>query len=245
MPSRRALAAGLLLAIGLVGAVREGEILSQRFFRTPSARILAEAAVATAPAPGRLAWFGNFYPQVPPRHVFDIRDEYYYVYHLGPHVLEYYLGRPVLRLDGMSGTLVDGALYPVGAAALLRTGDALLQSVPEVTVTANLDTLPPPLQAAPVQAWDLFAAPGAAPGLLQAAGDPVSLRAEGRRLVLEAFPGPTEVLVRQRSGLSASLGVVPVRQGRELLDLPSGWAAGDLHSARVVRYRPRPLPRPW
>jgi len=246
VPARQALAVGFLLAVGMLGAMREGRVLSQPFFRTPAQANLAAAVDETAAAPARLAWAGNFYPLVPPRHLFAPSDEYYYVYHVGPHVLEYYLGRKIESLRHLQMVELDGVLYPLGAGTYLGPGDGLISSVPTVTVTARLDPSPGPLVMSTVERWNLTrASPGDQGAVYQDAVDPVSARVAQRHVLLSAFPGVTEVVVRRRSGLSQSLGVHLVPQGSASLSLPEDWSPAEIDSLQVVRFTPRPLPVAW
>jgi len=246
LPARRLLAVGFLLAVGLVGMVREGMVMSQPFFRRPAQAELAAAVNREAPLPARLAWAGNFYPLVPPRHMFSPADEYYYVYHLAPHVLEYYLGRRVISLRDLQAEELDGVLYPLGAGARLGSGDAVVASVPDVTRTATLPDASPPLTLSLLDVWKLEPAPGSGDDrLLQAPGDPVRIRISGPHLQVTTPPGIMEVVIRKRSGLSVSLGLSEVQKGRATLDLPPAWEAYEVTAAQVVRFTPRPLKLQW
>jgi len=243
---RRLLAVGFLLGLGLVGTVREGSVMAQPFFRHPAQAQLAAAMNEAAPAPARLGWVGNFYPLVPPRHLFSRSDEYYYVYHLAPHVIEYYLGREVISLRDLQAEELDGVLYPLGVGARLGTGDAVIASVADVTLTATLSGEPPPLTLSVLDVWKLEPVPGDGGGrLLQAPGDPVSVRLGGTRLQVTTPPGVMEVVIRRRSGLSVSLGMQQVLKGRVALELPPDWQAHQVTTAQVVRFTPRPLKLPW
>ncbi|MCZ6745800.1 MAG: hypothetical protein O7C74_01130 [Acidobacteria bacterium] len=246
LPARRLLAIGFLLALGLVGTVREGTVLAQPFFRRPLQAQLAAAMNEEAPAPARLAWVGNFYPLVPPRHIFSRSDEYYYVYHLAPHVIEYYLGRKVISLRDLQAEELDGVLYPLGVGARLGTGDAVIASVTDVTLTATLPDTSPPLTFSLLDVWKLEATSAQGGGrLLRAPGDPVSIRIIGTEMQVTTPPGVMEVVIRRRSGLSVSLGVQQVLKGRVALELPPEWHADQVNTAQVVRFTPRPLKLSW
>ena len=219
-------------------------MLSQPFFRTPHQARIAAWVSEAIPSPGRFAWVGNFYPLVPPKHVFDIRDEYYYVYHLAPHVLEYYMGRPVRLLRDGPSAEVDGALYPLQAGHLLTSGDGLLSSIPEVTVTANLPPDLPPLLLSTVTAVEMLhdAPPGGSGGPWRGRGDPATARLEPGSLELASFPGATEVILRQPDRQLLSLGIFPVEQGSQTVPLPPGLDLTEIRGLQLVRYEPRPVP---
>jgi len=238
------LAVSLLLAAGLVSSAREGRMLSQPFFRTPHQARIAAWVSEAVPSPGRFAWVGNFYPLVPPKHVFDIRDEYYYVYHLAPHVLEYYMGRPVRSWRDGPSAEVDGALYPLRAGHLLTSGDGLLSSTPEVTVTANLPPDLPPLLLSTVTAVEMIpeAPPGRSGGAWRGRGDPATARLEPGSLELASFPGATEIILRQADRQLLSLGIFPVEKGSETVPLPQGLDLAGIRGLQLVRYAPRPVP---
>ena len=246
LPARRLLATGFLLALGVVGAAREGTVMAQPFFRRPLQAQLAAAVNHAAPAPARLGWIGNFYPQVPPRHIFSPADEYYYVYHLAPHVIEYYLGREVISLRDLHAEALNGALYPLGVGTRLGTGDAVITSVPGVTLTATLSGPPPPLTLSLLDVWKLEPTPAQGDEIfLRAPGDPVSIRLSGTELQVTTPPGIMEVVIRRRSGLSLSLGLQQVLKGRATLEMPAEWNAEQVASAQVVRFTPRPLKLSW
>ena len=207
---------------------------------------LAAAMNREAPAPARLAWAGNFYPLVPPRHIFSSADEYYYVYHLAPHVIEYYLGRQVTSLRHLQTEELDGVLYPLGVGARLGTGDAVIASVPGVTLTATLPDAPSPLTLSLLDVWKLVPDPAQGDGrLLRAPGDPVSIRLSDTQMQVTTPPGVMEVVIRRRSGLSVSLGLQQVLKGRATLELPPDWHADQVTAAQVVRFTPRPLKLSW
>ena len=247
LPARRLLAIGFLLALGLVGTVREGTVLAQPFFRRPLQAQLAAAMNEAAPAPARLAWVGNFYPLVPPRHLFSRSDEYYYVYHLAPHVIEYYLGRRVISLRDLQAEELDGVLYPLGVGVRLGTGDAVIASVTDVTLTATLPDTSPPLTLSLLDVWKLeeVMSPQGGGRLLRAPGDPVGIRSSGTQMQVTTPPGVMEVVIRRRSGLSVSLGMQQVLKGRVVLELPPEWHADQITAAQVVRFTPRPLKLSW
>jgi hypothetical protein len=97
-----------------------------------------------------------------------------------------------------------------------------------------------------VERWNLSrASPGDQGAVYQDAVDPISARVAQRHVLLSAFPGVTEVVVRRRSGLSQSLGVHLVPQGSASLSLPEDWSPAEIDSLQVVRFTPRPLPVAW
>ncbi len=245
----RGLAAALLLGAGLLTLAREGTMLAQPFFRTPHVGRLAAALDREIPAPGRIAWAGNFYPLWPPRYVFDRRDEYYYVYHLAPHVLEYVSGRQIISLRGLPTGQMDGNLYPLGAAVILGDGDGLISSVPGITVTATLRPDLPPLGLSRTRGWDLLpqaTESGRREEIWSAATDPVRARAlSPRELELTGYPGPSEVMVRRRDGETVSLGLMNLAGGAARLELPPGWRVEQVGGLRLLRYTPVPLEGAW
>lgn len=239
------LATAFLLAVGMIGLVRETRMMGQPFFRQPVQMLLAEELSAQAPEPARLAWAGNFYPVVPPRHVFTAADEYYYVYHLAPHVLEYYLGRPVTSLRRLQSALQRDVLYPLGSGTILDSGDRVISSLPGVTVTSTMEAPRAPLTLSTLSIWNLETVTRRDDLLvLQAPTDPVTARIANGRATVTCEPGVTEVVVRQRSGLSRSLGLHQAAQGSFVVDLPAGWHMENIDSMQVVHFKPQEVKFP-
>jgi hypothetical protein len=231
----------LVLVCGAFTALAEGRHLAQPFFREGAPAAISRSVAGLVPPPGRLAWVGNFYPLVPPERVFDPRDEYYYVFHLAPHVIEYYTGRPVLALRDLPASRVEGVLLPVGAALALHTGDGMLSSVPEVTVTRGLEVAPPPLALSAVRVWDLLdrgresSATGATERIFSSAGGEVRARVGGQTVRLSGFPGLAEIHARTRGRGEVSLGLLGMAGGAGEVSIGSLDAEGIL-TLRIVHY---------
>jgi hypothetical protein len=231
----------LFIACGLFTAATEGRRLAQPFFRTGEPAAVSHAIARLVPPPGRIAWVGNFYPLAPPERVFDPRDEYFYIFHLAPHVIEYYTGRPVLSLRDLPAGRVDGVLLPMGAGRTLRTGDGVVSSVPEVTVTGVLDVDPPPLVVASVRVWDLLdrgeeaSASGEAHRVFSSAGGEVRARLEGAMVRVHGFPGPAEIHVRTRGRGEVGLGLVRIGEGAGVIAI-GDLAPEAIQSIRIVHY---------
>ncbi|MFQ5766686.1 MAG: hypothetical protein ACE5ID_01695 [Acidobacteriota bacterium] len=226
-----------LLGVGFLGLFRETRQLAQPFFREPRAARLAAWVDEEVPPPGRLAWTGNFYPLFPPRHLFHAGDEYYYIFHLAPHVMEYYTGRAILSLRHLPTLRLAGVLYPVGAGTVLSTGDGLISSIPEVSITRRIPSDLPPLVLSRARIWDLPRQ--GSTGLFRAAGEALSARlVDGRELEIHTFPGPTEVLAHLRGGGFLTLGLFPGTEGTIHVETEVD-AAARTDAIRLLRYGPQ------
>ncbi|MFQ5719304.1 MAG: hypothetical protein ACE5IK_07120 [Acidobacteriota bacterium] len=244
--SRTRWVVALLLAAGTVPALREGRMLAQPFFRTPVEANLAAWVddAVTSPA-GRIFWSGNLYPLHPARYVFSPRDEYYYIFHVGPHVFEYYTGRPVLATRRVPAVMAAGVPYPVQMALTVRTGDALLSSVTAVTWTSTLPHPLPPLVYSDVRTWDLVPAAGDRPGWFEDDTGTVTASIETGShptLTLRAPPDPTEIVIRHRPDAPVSLGLLFPSHRGVAFDLPDAIDLARIDSIRIAGYRSVPVP---
>ena len=246
-PLGRAAAVALLVVTGLYTMTREALPLTQPFFRDPQAARIAALAEERAGPQGRLFWAGNYFPLHPDRFVFTPRDEYYYIFHLAPHVLEYYGARPVHDTRDRVGQLVDGVGFPVGLGTALTDGDVVISSVPEVTVTARMPAGQPPLLLSRVGVTDLRSEPSPDGTGRSFRGEAWSLTArllDGPPpvVILNGPPSLAEIIVRRRPGAPVSLGLVRLEGGEGRLPLTGGLRPEEVESLRVALYFPEPVP---
>jgi len=246
-PLGQAAAVALLMVTGLYTMTRELLPLTQPFFREPRGARIAALAEERAGPQGRLFWAGNYFPLHPARFVFTPRDEYYYIFHLAPHVLEYYGARPVHDTRDRVGQLADGVAFPIGLGTALADGDVVISSVPEVTVTARMPAEGTPLLLSKVGVTDLRPEPSPGGSGRSFRGEAWSLTArllDGSPpvVILNGPPSLAEIIVRRRPGAPVSLGLVRLEGGEGRLPLTGGLRPGDVESLRVALYFPEAVP---
>jgi hypothetical protein len=132
------IAAAVALAIALWPGVDQARRDADPFFRTDVERTTSAWLLARRGAGARLVWYGKGVGLHPPYPVVFVEDEFFNVFHMGPHVIEYFTGTKVeyrpwqgddpvalaAREDTLPAAFVIGPRTDVVTARLLSTSQA-------------------------------------------------------------------------------------------------------------------------
>jgi hypothetical protein len=138
---------GLLLLLPAANAVAAGARFTDPVYTTDTEAQVSRYATILA-GPGRIFWFGHFYPFHPRDYVFDRDDPLTYVYHFYAFQAMFWTRQWVFPLVGYRVVSPDPSGPPFvysGAANVLRDGDVVIvNALSEGYTTGDMpDSLPP------------------------------------------------------------------------------------------------------
>ncbi len=233
----------LLLLLWPAGeTIGEGFRLSDPFYRIPFARNVAYAVAQETP--GRIYWFGGFYVRHPRSYIFSPLDEYFYLYHVGPKTIRFYL--PERRIEAVGYRRggrgeAEGPPFLPDLARLMGPEDTAILSLEETYRTSTLPERIPPLFALRLR-FEEFQRISPVSGAWRFRSDRgrnlhLRRRDDGDWLVAgDALPR-SELYLRLPGGGTRYLGPLPPLAPEEGVALPPQVPAALFHDEAEIGFR--------
>ena len=245
---------GLLLLLPAANAVAAGARFTDPVYTTDTEAQVGRYATILA-GPGRIFWFGPFYPFHPRDYVFDRDDPFTYVYDYYAFQAMFWTREWVFPLFGYRAVVTDPGAPPFvysGVANVLREGDVVIVNpLPQGYATDSMPESVPPLVVEQVhkQAFTSGDTQGATsrsftsptmPGSIRIHQEPAGYVIDGAGIP----DGQFEIYAPEtQSLLLRSMALVTARGGSFTVAVPvASWPAGSPGQRIVLLYYDSAVP---